>query len=64
MRLPLADMHFHCPDCDPVLVRGTTRAICGHVIQPAIVGDGPQRKCPACKRVKRAHVAGHKGGRR
>ena len=47
MRLPLAVMHFHCPDCDPVLVRGTTRAICGHVIQPAIVGDGPQRKCPA-----------------
>lgn len=53
-------MHFHCPDCHPQLVRGQTPAICGQTIPPAIVGRGPDPKCPACKRARRKHAAGHK----
>jgi len=58
--MTLADMHFHCPGCNPVLVRGTTRGICGQVIPLPVVGNGPQRKCPACKRIERAHTKSHK----
>lgn len=53
-------MHFHCPDCHPQLVRGTTPAICGATIPPAIVGRGPERKCPACKAALRSHKASHR----
>lgn len=55
-----ADMHFHCPACHPQLVRGVTRAICGAVIPPAIVGRGPERKCRGCKSGLRKHKASHK----
>ncbi|MFD8426699.1 hypothetical protein ACFV1R_03725 [Streptomyces coelicoflavus] len=51
--------HFHCPDCGP-LVFGTTRAVCGQVIPAPVAGNGPERKCPACKRARRAHLAGHR----
>ncbi|MFF6808709.1 hypothetical protein ACFZAG_02260 [Streptomyces sp. NPDC012403] len=57
--LPVLDAHFHCPDCGP-LVFGVTRAICGQVIPAPVVGDGPERKCPACKAARRAHRAGHR----
>ncbi|GAA1528454.1 hypothetical protein GCM10009730_42120 [Streptomyces albidochromogenes] len=56
------DSHFHCPDCHPQLVRGSTPAICGVVIPLAVVGSGPERKCPACKRARRQHKPGHKKG--
>lgn len=52
--------HFHCPTCHPQLVRGTTPAICGQVIPPAIVGSGPEPKCPACKKALREHKASHR----
>ncbi|MFI1485732.1 hypothetical protein [Streptomyces sp. NPDC020747] len=58
--MKVADMHFHCPDCHPQLVRGQTPAICGQTIPPAIVGNGPVRKCAGCKRARRKHAAGHK----
>lgn len=58
------DSHFHCPDCDPQLVRGVTRAICGAVIPVAVIGSGPTRKCPSCRRVERAHRNSHRKGRR
>jgi hypothetical protein len=58
------DEHFHCPDCDPVLVRGQTRVICGAIIPPPIVGSGPTRKCPPCKTTVRAHKRSHKKGPR
>jgi endogenous inhibitor of DNA gyrase (YacG/DUF329 family) len=48
------DEHFHCPSCGP-LVFGQTRAICGEIITPPIVGDGPTRKCPPCKASVRTH---------
>jgi hypothetical protein len=41
-------------------VFGVTRAICGHVIPAPVVGDGPERKCPACKAALRAHKASHR----
>lgn len=52
------DSHFHCPDCGP-LVRGQTRAICGQIIPPPVVGNGPERKCPACKALRRPHRKDH-----
>lgn len=57
------DKHFHCPDCHPQLVRGSTPAICGVVIAPPIVGSGPTRKCPACRSALPAHKASHRGRR-
>jgi hypothetical protein len=57
------DMHFHCPDCHPQLVRGVTPAICGQIIPPGVVGNGPERKCPACKGALRQHKASHGKGR-
>jgi len=54
------DSHFHCPDCDPQLVRGSTRAICGAVIPKPVVGNGPTRKCPRCERIRRQHEASHR----
>ncbi|MFD9464342.1 hypothetical protein [Streptomyces sp. NPDC060027] len=54
------DAHFHCPTCDPVLVRGQTRAICGQVIPLPVVGNGPVRKCPPCNATRRAHEKGHR----
>lgn len=53
-------MHFHCPACHPQLVRGVTPAICGAVIPPPIVGNGPEHKCPPCKRLRRQHEASHR----
>ncbi|MBL3664494.1 hypothetical protein JL475_00340 [Streptomyces sp. M2CJ-2] len=55
------DAHFHCPDCGP-LQRGVTRAICGQIIPPPEVGDGPVRvrKRPPCKSALRAHKKGHR----
>lgn len=52
------DMHFHCPACGP-LVYGVTRALCGEIIPPPVVGSGPVRKCPPCKAQVRAHKKGH-----
>ena len=52
--------HFHCPDCHPQLQRGVTPAICGAVIPPPIVGNGPEHKCPPCKRLRRQHEASHR----
>jgi hypothetical protein len=52
--------HYHCPACGP-LAYGVTRAICGQVIPAPVVGNGPTRKCPACKTALRAHKASHKG---
>jgi hypothetical protein len=51
--------HFHCPDCHPVLTRGVTPAICGAVIPPPVVGNGPSRKCPGCKGSLSRHKAAH-----
>ncbi|MEU9611862.1 hypothetical protein OG337_28895 [[Kitasatospora] papulosa] len=55
-----AGMHFHCPACHPVLERGTTPAICGAIIPPPIVGNGPTRKCTDCKNTLRKHKASHR----
>ncbi|MFE0353611.1 hypothetical protein ACFW2I_08965 [Streptomyces nigra] len=52
------DVHFHCPDCGP-LVLGQTRAICGRIIRPLILGAGPERKCPDCKTNRRSHRKEH-----
>jgi hypothetical protein len=52
------DSHFHCPDCGP-LVYGQTRALCGQVIPAPVVGNGPTRKCPACKNLRRTHRKDH-----
>ena len=52
--------HFHCPDCHPQLQRGVTPAICGEIIPPAIVGNGPERKCQPCKNSLRQHKASHR----
>ncbi|MEJ1200857.1 MULTISPECIES: hypothetical protein [unclassified Streptomyces] len=56
---PALISHFHCPDCGP-LVFGVTRAVCGHVIPAPVVGNGPERKCPACKTAMRAHKTSHR----
>lgn len=53
------DEHFHCPDCHPQLVRGTTPAICGQTIPVAVVGNGPTRKCTGCKSALRKHKSSH-----
>ncbi|MDF2710599.1 MAG: hypothetical protein K0R62_6251 [Nonomuraea muscovyensis] len=45
--------HFHCPACGP-LALGKTRAICGQIIPPPVVGNGPTRKCPTSN--PRAHA--------
>ncbi|MEU9224843.1 hypothetical protein AB0D40_10805 [Streptomyces massasporeus] len=58
-RTNVPNSHFHCPDCGP-LVFGVTRAICGHVIPAPVVGDGPERKCPACKAALRGHQRSHR----
>lgn len=58
MAAVVLDEHFHCPDCGP-LVLGRTRAICGRIIPPQIVGHGPTRKCPDCKTLRRPHRKGH-----
>lgn len=52
--------HFHCPDCHPQLQRGVTPAICGEIIPPAIVGNGPERKCQPCKNSLPQHKASHR----
>jgi hypothetical protein len=36
-------------------VFGQTRAICGRIIPPPVVGNGPERKCPDCKANRRTH---------
>ncbi|SED30232.1 hypothetical protein SAMN05216532_4126 [Streptomyces sp. 2231.1] len=46
--------HFHCPVCGP-LVFGVTRAVCGQVIPAPVLGNGPERTCPACKKALRNH---------
>lgn len=51
--------HFHCPACGP-LVHGKTRAICGEIIPSPVVGNGPTRKCPACKTLRRTHRKDHR----
>ncbi len=53
--------HFHCPDCGP-LAYGVTRAVCGQIIPPPVVGSGPSRKCPPCQAALRGHKADHKKG--
>ncbi|MEJ1196928.1 MULTISPECIES: hypothetical protein [unclassified Streptomyces] len=58
-RTPVLISHFHCPDCGP-LVFGTTRAICGQIIPAPVTGNGPERRCPACKAARRAHQASHR----
>ena len=54
--------HFHCPKCHPVLTRGQTPAVCGAVIPPPIVGSGPERRCPDCRRQLPSHKASHRKG--
>lgn len=51
--------HFHCPACGPLKV-GATRAVCGQVIPAPAAGNGPSRKCPACKKALRKHEASHR----
>ncbi|NEC89105.1 hypothetical protein [Streptomyces sp. SID12501] len=58
-RAPVLVAHFHCPDCGP-LVFGVTRAVCGQVIPPQVVGNGPHRNCPACKAALRTHKTSHR----
>ena len=58
--LPVLDMHFHGPDCHPQLQRGVTPAICGSIIPPGVVGNGPVRKCQPCKSSLRQHKASHR----
>lgn len=60
MSAPVPNTHFHCPECHPQLQRGVTPAICGEIIKPAIVGNGPERKCQSCKRSLRQHKASHR----
>lgn len=62
MMAAVLDSHFHCPACGP-LVYGQTRAICGQVIPAPMVGNGPSRKCAACKTALRAHNASHQEGK-
>jgi hypothetical protein len=54
--------HFHCPDCDPTLVPGSTRAICGAVIPVPLRTDASfiNRNCRDCTRELRRHKASHK----
>ncbi|CAD5959303.1 hypothetical protein [Streptomyces sp. KY70] len=52
--------HFHCPTCHPRLVRGTTPAICGAVIPPAIEGRGASQRCGPCKKALDQHRPGHR----
>lgn len=64
---PARPAHFHCPKCDPVLVRGQTLAVCGAVIPEAIViprGEPmpPRRKCPDCRQQLPEHNASHRKG--
>lgn len=59
MTRPVLDMHFHCPDCHPQLVPGSTPAICGRTIPAPVVGTGPVRKCPDCKSAIRTHKKTH-----
>ncbi|MFE0853909.1 hypothetical protein [Streptomyces mutabilis] len=58
-KAPALISHFHCPDCGP-LVFGVTRAVCGEVIPAPVIGDGSERKCPACKAARRSHKASHR----
>jgi hypothetical protein len=58
---PVLDRHFHCLDCDPQFRPGVTRAICGRVIPAPVVGRGPTRKCPDCRKTLRSHKASHTG---
>ncbi|WP_369234735.1 hypothetical protein AB5J56_23455 [Streptomyces sp. R21] len=58
--MPVQDFHFHCPECHPQLVIGSTPGICGRTIQYLIEGAGRERKCPACKEHRRAHERSHR----
>ncbi|MFG2652715.1 hypothetical protein [Streptomyces sp. NPDC048436] len=58
--MPVQDVHFHCPECHPQLVIGSTPAICGRTIQYLIEGTGRARKCPDCKHQRRGHERDHR----
>jgi hypothetical protein len=53
-----ANSHFHCPACGP-LVFGQTRALCGRIFPPQVVGEGPEVKCADCETALRTHKKEH-----